>query len=446
MRLVCLVEPKDSWTCDLIRGIAESRRPGDDFRWVWAAGTEGRLTDMSRFKRDSPVGDGMGWILDASAWHRCSEPLFGRGSVVEVFQTLLDLATSDGATSETLRAAHSCGPDVERGFVEATEEMGHRGFHRFAWLGYARDTGGEAGSAVEAGPEVEAGPGGMPRALADRGAACYRVSRRWASSDAGTAASRPSEEDSLARWLETLATPVVLFSQSAALAAEAVRACRDLDIAVPDEIAVISGEDDALRCLWADPEVSRMNWVGARVGKAAVTLLREAMASGDASPREIVVPPGPVIHRRSTDTLAIADPDLAAALRYIHKHATESIRVSDLLRHVPISRRSLEQKFRATLQRSPAAEIRRVRVLRARELVERTTLSIGEIAQRCGFESCELFSRTFRQWCGMPPTAFRNRSIEGGRIDPPHGPPPAKSPRDTPQGDAEGSRSANDAS
>ena len=70
-----------------------------------------------------------------------------------------------------------------------------------------------------------------------------------------------------------------------------------------------------------------------------------------------------------TDVLAIDDPTVLRALRYIHTHAHHGIVVDDILREVPISRRSLEIQFRAYLGRSPAEEIRRVRLDRGRQLL-----------------------------------------------------------------------------
>ena len=406
----------------MIRGVAESQRLDDYFQWL----TPGDLEEM--FAND-PQGwcqldddVGTGWIVDAAVRRRWGNFMPRRGPVVEVFQTHLD---SDPTRDRS--GCFSCGPAVDRGFVVAVEEMEHLGFHRFAWLGRVNRASEERAW--------------IPAALAAHGAAVYR-SESLAMRQPAIAASpgRAFAVDSLARWLQSLAPPTVLFCESAGLAVEAISRCKYLGIAIPEDVAVLSGEDDALRCLWVDPELSRMNWVGDQVGKAAVTLLREAIELGNPAPRQVLVPPGPAIHRGSSDTLAIADPDVATALRYIYEHATEGISVSDLLRHLPISRRSLEQKFRASLHRSPAEEIRRVRVLRARDLVERSSLSIAEIAHRCGFESCELFSRTFRKWCGMPPSVFRNRPIEGGRIDPAHLSGPAGSPSDAPQGESKASR------
>lgn len=71
--------------------------------------------------------------------------------------------------------------------------------------------------------------------------------------------------------------------------------------------------------------------------------------------------------RQSTDTLAIEDPMLVKALKFIAPNVSNPITVADVLDSVPISRRVLEQKFQQYLSRSPAAEIRRVKVEKAKK-------------------------------------------------------------------------------
>jgi LacI family transcriptional regulator len=71
------------------------------------------------------------------------------------------------------------------------------------------------------------------------------------------------------------------------------------------------------------------------------------------SKRHVVVPPSGVIQRGSTETVAIDDPAVSEAVRHIREHLHERLSVGDLLRHVPVSRRALEYRFRAALNVSP---------------------------------------------------------------------------------------------
>jgi LacI family transcriptional regulator len=106
---------------------------------------------------------------------------------------------------------------------------------------------------------------------------------------------------------------------------------------------------------------------------------------------------------------------LAAAIRFIKHHSHEKIQVSDILRDLPISRRALEKGFRKLLGRSPAEEIRRVRVDRAVQMLCDTSWSMPRIASAVGFVRPELLTRAFRRELGTTPSDFRKRHLYGQR-------------------------------
>jgi LacI family transcriptional regulator len=112
-----------------------------------------------------------------------------------------------------------------------------------------------------------------------------------------------------------------------------------------------------------------------------------------------------IIARQSTDILAIEDPALAKAVRYIRANADRPIQVPDVLRQVLLSRRALEQRFRTILGRSPAAEIRRVHLERAKELLMTTDAPTSQIAQESGFNYTEVMNQVFRREMQQTPTA-----------------------------------------
>ena len=86
------------------------------------------------------------------------------------------------------------------------------------------------------------------------------------------------------------------------------------------------------------------------------------------------------------------------------------LRVADVLKHVPVSRRSLERRFHALFQRGLGDEIRRLHVERAEHLLATTELTMSEIADQAGFASQPQLSRVFRQNTGLTPTAYRRQA------------------------------------
>ncbi len=136
----------------------------------------------------------------------------------------------------------------------------------------------------------------------------------------------------------------------------------------------------------------------------------DAMMSGRKPPKsQVLLPPVGVVARQSTDTWAVENPHVAEALRLIRTHACDPIDVGDVLQHVPVSRRWLEQKFQKHIQRTPHAEIRRRQLARARALLAETDEPISVVATTCGFRDANFFTRVFSKHEGTPPATYRRQ-------------------------------------
>ena len=103
--------------------------------------------------------------------------------------------------------------------------------------------------------------------------------------------------------------------------------------------------------------------------------------------------------RKSTDLLAIEDPEVAKAVRFIREHACDGIRVENVLEEVAMSRRSFEKRFRQWLGRPPHMEIRRVQLERVRQLLVGSDFKLQKIAEAAGFSSAQYLAGFFiRRW------------------------------------------------
>jgi LacI family transcriptional regulator len=210
-------------------------------------------------------------------------------------------------------------------------------------------------------------------------------------------------------WLQTLPKPVGLLAFDSIQARQVTESCRLAKIDVPHEVAVLGGEHDLLSCTISKPQLSSIDHSPRRVGWTAAELLSRLMA-GETPPAEpILLPAARVITRQSTDTVAVSDDLLASAIRFIKQNSHRHIQVRDILRDVPISRRALEKGFRKSLGRSPAEEIRRVRIDQAVQLLCDTSWAMPRIATACGFDRPELLTRAFRRELKTTPSSFRKQ-------------------------------------
>ena len=215
----------------------------------------------------------------------------------------------------------------------------------------------------------------------------------------------------LVRWLLDLPKPVGVLTFSDVRGWLVSQGCQEAGLRVPDDVAILGGEDDELSALAAVPEISSVDCGGERVGFAAAKLLDRLMAGEPFPQRPIEFAPIGIITRKSTEFLAIEDPILARAFRFIREHSHEPLTVRDVLQHVPLSRRAFERRFTQAVGRTPAATIRRLRLDRAKRLLCDTEMSIAEVAQACGYGLPEALTRAFRAEFGSSPSEFRRRPI-----------------------------------
>ena len=155
------------------------------------------------------------------------------------------------------------------------------------------------------------------------------------------------------------------------------------------------------------PPLSTIETRADQIGYEAARVLTRLMSGHRRPERLILVSPGRLASRRSSDIIAVDDPDIASAVRYVRDNAHQSVTVTDILREVPISRRALERRFEKAIGRTPKAEIMRQRINQAKDLLRETDLRCAAIASRLGFTSPEKFSAAFRRKTSQTPTAYR---------------------------------------
>jgi LacI family transcriptional regulator len=136
-----------------------------------------------------------------------------------------------------------------------------------------------------------------------------------------------------------------------------------------------------------------------------------------ARPAARLVEPIGVVTRQSTDVLAIDQPNIVTALRYIREHACDGINVTEVLQQVPLTRSVLERQFRRYVGRSPQEEIRQVQLKRARQLLAETDLSLAQIAPLAGYRHPEYMSVVFKRLTKETPGQYRRRANPTARHD-----------------------------
>ncbi|MGH0031371.1 MAG: cupin domain-containing protein [Myxococcota bacterium] len=104
---------------------------------------------------------------------------------------------------------------------------------------------------------------------------------------------------------------------------------------------------------------------------------------------------------------ALSDPVVRRALECIHERPGHAWTLPALAAKAGASRSVLADRFRATLGVSPMRYLAQWRIEKARHLLGRRDLSIGEIAARVGYASEAAFNRAFKGVHGAPPGRLR---------------------------------------
>ncbi len=253
---------------------------------------------------------------------------------------------------------------------------------------------------------------GFKKTLENRGNTCIDLGLGWPES---LDHSNHKYWEHLLHFLKNAPKPIGIMAIDDTAASDLASACLQMNISVPDQVAIVGVNNDDLLCESSWPAISSIEADYSRAGYFAAGLLERILAGEriKASEREIVFQPLGVVKRQSTDILAVDDPNLADAVRYIREHACDPCNVDDVLRAVPVGRRWLERQFMSKIGRSPHDEITRVRVEAAKRLLKQPELSIPDIAARVGSSAVQNFCRTFEQAVGQTPSVYRKTVIRG---------------------------------
>jgi LacI family transcriptional regulator len=211
----------------------------------------------------------------------------------------------------------------------------------------------------------------------------------------------------LVGWLRTLPKPVGILACRDLRAREVSHACSLARLRVPEEVAIVGVDNDDLLCELTDPPLSSVIVPWEQIGYHMAAHLH-CLLQGHRWPGSLpVLAPCGIQVRRSSDIYAVADEAVGRACRHLRDHAHEPLQVEEVARTVGVSRRALERRFRRELGCSPHAEIQRLRLERARQMLRETSLPIKVVAERNGWSSVQRLMDVFKARTGQTPGQYR---------------------------------------
>ena len=96
-------------------------------------------------------------------------------------------------------------------------------------------------------------------------------------------------------------------------------------------------------------------------------------------------------------------------IQFIQAHCGEELTAAQIAASAAVSESECLRCFRAAIGVPPMQYLRQLRLQKAAELLQTTQLRIADVGARCGFQDASYFTKTFREWKGCSPGAYRRK-------------------------------------
>ena len=286
----------------------------------------------------------------------------------------------------------------------AAEHFIERKFKNFAYCGFA---GGRFSAYCKA---------AFVRALSKHGAKCNsytpsdKVRYDFNTQVLINEQLRPAPDASAVwKWLKRLVKPVAVFCPNDLRAWQLLQICKQHDVNVPREVAILGLDNDILVCGLANPMISSIDPDTEAIGRCAARTLLELIDNPSLAQKSIVrqVDPVGVVERASTEVYPLEPPWLSDALVFISRHISDNLTASDVYKYVGLSHTQIDKIFRAKLGTSVQNEIADMRLEKAQRLLLSTRRPLTEIAPLCGFSTPQYLIKSFTRKFNCPPATWR---------------------------------------
>lgn len=210
-------------------------------------------------------------------------------------------------------------------------------------------------------------------------------------------------------WLKSLPKPVAILACDDNMAFHIIEACNQVDeILIPDDVMLLGVDDDESLCQLCSPTLSSfkpmVEHAGYCVAKQLDDRMRMPVEERMNAFADIMVMPGSIVARRSTDIFFHENPYIKKVCDYIQHHFTENVKVDELVALVPMSRRLLEKLFMNEMKVSIHQFIIKLRIDRMIALM--TQGNTPQEAANLMNMDLKALSRSFKTVKGLTPSEY----------------------------------------
>ena len=117
-------------------------------------------------------------------------------------------------------------------------------------------------------------------------------------------------------------------------------------------------------------------------------------------------------NRKTEEQDAQEERTITGIIRYLQEHLDKEIRLNILANEFHLSSQYISQLFKSEIGVNFLAYLTSIRMERAKKLLLATSLSIGEISEKCGYADYRVFTKVFKKEEGSTPSQYRRNFLE----------------------------------
>ena len=213
----------------------------------------------------------------------------------------------------------------------------------------------------------------------------------------------------LDNWLHSLPKPVGLLACDDNFALQVSEMCKINNIDIPNELSLIGVDNDELICNLSYPSISSVITNDDKGGYDTAKMLHYQIMNKRNVPFNINIESIRIEHRKSTEKYNISDEYILKTVNYIEQNISAVLTVDKLMEIIPLSRRSLEIKFRDAMGVSLYQFILDKKIDYISDLLLSTEKDLLDIAIEAGFNDVRNVYRLFKKKTGYTPMEYRRK-------------------------------------
>ncbi len=222
----------------------------------------------------------------------------------------------------------------------------------------------------------------------------------------------PEYSRALAQFLSRQRFPIGLMAANDTIGMNVVGAARLAGIRIPEDVALVSVDNEELLCELSTPPMSSIPFNRQEIGYRAAERLDQLMRGVISEAPELRIKPYPLVERASSAVTTARDAMVVEAVAFIRQNAGMNLSAGEVADKLFTSRRNLERRFKDQLGRTILEEIHRARINLAKRLFREGEASAKRVAGLSGFRTLDRFSAIFTRYAGVSPSVYRDRSRE----------------------------------